>query len=339
MEKLVSNWFHDVGPTVPEDYIFPPETRPGDLHVPISQSIPVIDLSEAEQGDPTLTIHKILKASQDFGFFQVINHGVPENLMKETMSVFKEFFQLPPEAKQHFYSEDLSKPCRLYRSTPNYATEKLHLWREALRHPCHPLEQWNHSWPQTPTTYKECVGTCSIEIKKLGSRILRLISEGLGLQSDYFDGELSGSVILTANHYPPCPEPSLTLGVSKHSDPNLITILLQDDVYGLQVLKDDSWIGVEPNPRAFVVNISNQLQVISNDKLKSGEHRVVTNASDGRTSAAFFIGALEESIIEPAKSLTDQLHPPLYKSFKTRDFVTKFVAAGADSSVLKSLRA
>ncbi|KAF7844173.1 protein DOWNY MILDEW RESISTANCE 6-like [Senna tora] len=106
----------------------------------------------------------------------------------------------------------------------------------------------------------ECVGTCSNEINKLGSRILRLISEGLGLNSDYFDGELSGSVILSVNHYLPHPEPSLTLRVSKHPDPNLITILLQDDVYGLQVLKDDSWISVDPNPRAFVINIINQLQ-------------------------------------------------------------------------------
>ncbi|KAI9119239.1 hypothetical protein K1719_009914 [Acacia pycnantha] len=69
MEKLLSNWYN-VRP-VPENYIFPPEQRPGNVHVPIGEGIPVIDLSEAENCGRTLTIQKILKAAQDFGFFQV----------------------------------------------------------------------------------------------------------------------------------------------------------------------------------------------------------------------------------------------------------------------------
>jgi len=95
----------------------------------------------------------------------------------------------------------------------------------------------------------------------LASRILSLISEGLGLESGYFENDLTGSVLFSINHYPPCPEPSLALGITKHSDPNLITILLQDHVYGLQVFKDGNWIAVEPIPNAFVINIGYQLQV------------------------------------------------------------------------------
>ncbi|KAI9119112.1 hypothetical protein K1719_009787 [Acacia pycnantha] len=72
MEKLISSWYNVRA--VPEDFIFPPETRPGNLHVPIGEVIPVIDLSEAEQGDRTPTIQKILRAYQEFGFFQAINH-------------------------------------------------------------------------------------------------------------------------------------------------------------------------------------------------------------------------------------------------------------------------
>lgn len=103
---------------------------------------------------------------------------------------------------------------------------------------------------------------CSIESKKLGLRILELISEGLGLESDYFGDKYSEALAIAVNHYPPCPDPSLTLGISKHCDPNLITILHQGDgVSGLQVFKDGEWIGVEPLPNAIVVNIGNQLQV------------------------------------------------------------------------------
>ncbi|KAF7818413.1 protein DOWNY MILDEW RESISTANCE 6-like [Senna tora] len=290
MEKLVSKWFN-LRP-VPQDYIYPPEERPGN-NVPIGEGIPVIDLSEAEQGDRTLTIHKILKAAQDFGFFQVINHGVSENLMDETMSVLKDFFQLPDEDKQKFFTDDFSKSCVYYTSSINYAIEKIHLWRDFLKHPCHPLDKWQHVWPENPPKYRECVGACSVQVKKLASRILELIGEGLGLESGYLNDELSAH-----------------------------------DVYGLQVLnKDDVWIGVEPIPHAFVVNIGSILQVISNNKLRSSEHRVVTNSSDARTSAAFFLSALEESMIEPAKALIDELHPALYKPFINKDFVTHFLAS------------
>jgi isopenicillin N synthase-like dioxygenase len=96
---------------------------------------------------------------------------------------------------------------------------------------------------------------------KLASGILELIAEGLGLESGYFGGKLSENAFLSVNRYPPCPDPSLTLGLPKHCDPNLITILLQGDVCGLQVFKDGEWIGVGPVPNAFVINIGYQLQV------------------------------------------------------------------------------
>ncbi|KAJ1417492.1 Oxoglutarate/iron-dependent dioxygenase [Sesbania bispinosa] len=256
MENLISNWSNIR--SVPEDYIFPPESRPGNLNIPFSSSTPVIDLS----GDTkTNTIQKMIKASEDFGFFQVINHGISENIIKETRSVFKEVFQMPAEYRQKLCSDDPSKTCRMFTSSVNYATEKVHLWRDNLRHHCHPLEQWQNSWPEYPTRYREFVGACSGEVKELASRILSLISEGLGLKSGYFDNDLTGSMDLSVNHYPPCPEPSLTLGITKHSDPNLITILLQDDTCGLQVFKDGEWIAVEALPHAFVINIGYQLQV------------------------------------------------------------------------------
>lgn len=94
----------------------------------------------------------------------------------------------------------------------------------------------------------------------MGCVILELLAEGLGLSSEFFNGRLSDSPMLLSNHYPPCPDPSLTLGISKHRDPSLITILLQD-TEGLQVFKDGNWIGVEPLSTAFVVNVGYVLQV------------------------------------------------------------------------------
>ncbi|XVF71988.1 hypothetical protein PTKIN_Ptkin12aG0084800 [Pterospermum kingtungense] len=319
MEKLVSSWCN--GETLPESYIFPPETRPGNVTVPSCKTIPVIDLSKVEAKNRNHIIQQILKASEEFGFFQVVNHGIPENVMKESMDVFKEFFQMPEEEKAKFYSEDPKKASRLLTSSVNYDWEKVHLWRDNLRHPCYPLEECIKHWPEKPTRYREVVAKCSIESKKLALRILELISEGLGLESGYLGNKLSEALGIAVNHYPPCPDPSLTLGISKHCDPNLITILHQEDVSGLQVYKDGEWIGVEPLPNAIVVNIGNQLQIISNNKLKSAEHRVVTNSTVARTSAAFFIGPSDDCVIAPAKSLIDHAcNPPLFRAFEYKEF-------------------
>lgn len=86
--------------------------------------------------------------------YQVTNHGVPEKIISETMSVLKEFFEMPAEYKSSVYSEDLTKSCRLCTSTVHYNDEKIHYWRDILRHPCHPLDECIKQWPDKPTRYR-----------------------------------------------------------------------------------------------------------------------------------------------------------------------------------------
>ncbi|KAM4077435.1 hypothetical protein ACJW30_12G137600 [Castanea mollissima] len=326
MEHLVSSWYNNR--SLPESYILPPERRLGNLIVPLANNIPVIDLGGHDQTD---IIQQILEASQEFGFFQVINHGVPSNLMDEAMSVFKEFHALSGEDKAIETSKDPNKSCYIYPSSANYATEKFHLWRDALVHNCNPLEECIQFWPEQPPRYREVVGPYTAEVRKLGFRILEFFSQGLGISL----GGLVGNQNLVVNHYPPCPDPSLTMGLGKHIDPAFINILLQSDVYGLQVFKDEGWVVVEPIPNAFVVNIGYPLQIISNGKLKGAEHRAVTNSNIARTSASFFISPSHETLLEPAKSLVDASHPALYKPLTNKDFIAKYLANFSDSKALE----
>ncbi|XP_028056051.1 hyoscyamine 6-dioxygenase-like [Camellia sinensis] len=225
MSILVSSWSKEAQ-AVPANYVFPPEIRPGDLAAPVCKGIPVIDLGQIGGHARAELLEKIIKASQDFGMFQVINHGVSEGLMDDTMSLFKEFFDMPVEDKAAYYSEDKSKSFRLYTSGQNYLKDKVNYWKDSMKHSCHPLEDHIQSWPEKPARYREVVGTYSAEVRKLSLRILDLICEGMGIEMGYFADELSKSQSLVINHYPPCPNPSLVLGVGGHCDPNLITILL-----------------------------------------------------------------------------------------------------------------
>lgn len=309
---MASRWFNvqDVAP----DYTFPPENRPGQLPFPTWDTIPVVDLQNPIRND---MIQQILDAGQTCGFFQVINHGVSKEVVKHTIQVFREYFEMHREEKQCAGDES----GWIYMGSTDYAKDGIHLWRESIKHSCYPLVECMQSWPQKPTQYREIVSTYLEKIRNVRCRILELIGEGLGLEAGYLE-EMSQVQLLVANYYPPCPDPSLTLGLLKHCDPSLITILLQEDVSGLQVLLNDGkWMVVSAIPDAFVVNIGNQLQIISNGKLRSLEHRAVTNKERGRISIASFINPSPNCIVEPAKVLVDEMNPPLYKPALYKDFV------------------
>ncbi|KAK3026177.1 hypothetical protein RJ639_040564 [Escallonia herrerae] len=337
MDVLISNWSNVQ--SLPKSYVFPSGRRPGNQIVPLCKDIPVVDLGKAEGVDRSETVQKILKASQQFGFFQVINHGVPESVADNAMNVFKEFFGMPAEYKATFYSNDPNKSCRLYTSTLNYDKEEVHYWRDNFTHHCHPLEDNIQDWPENPTTYRDIVGAYSGGVREFLLRILDLIAEGLGLATGYFNSELSKIQLLSVNHHIPCPDPSLTLGMPEHCDPNLISMIHQCDISGLQVFKDGEWIGVEPLPNAFVVIAGLQLRVLSNDMLTSPIHRVVTHPHESRTTICTFLIPSSDIVIEPAGHLIDARNPAFYRAYNYKEFFGTFTGTNCDAeSALKCFR-
>jgi gibberellin-44 dioxygenase len=100
------------------------------------------------------------------------------------------------------------------------------------------------------------------EMKELSLTIMGLLELSLGLERgsyrDFFEDSRS---IMRCNYYPPCPEPERTLGTGPHCDPTALTILLQDDVGGLEVLVDGDWRAVRPVPGAMVINIGDTFMV------------------------------------------------------------------------------
>ncbi|WMV47356.1 hypothetical protein MTR67_040741 [Solanum verrucosum] len=328
MEKHNTKWFNIE--CVPHCFKFPQEERPGDAPIPICNKIPVIDLGKSQKNE---TIKQLLQAGQEFGFFQVINHGILENVATQTLSTFEEFFNnMTDEEKVNV----ASRKGWIFTGSEEEVKNGVHLWRDNIKHPCHPLDKCMQSWPDKPATYREVVGRYVAEIRMLSLTILELICQGLGIESGYFN-EQSEVQLLSANNYPACPDPSLTLGILKHLDPSLITIIYQgNNVSGLQVLVDGKWMCVEAVPNAFVVNIGNQLEIISNGKLRSVEHRAVTNSKEARTSIAIFVNPTPNSIVEPAKVLLNDSNPPLYKSILYKDFINSSKAFGVHTDVIQN---
>lgn len=288
----------------------------------------MIDFGELSANRAEL-VEQIIQASQEFGFFQLINHGVSEKLMHDVLDVAKEFFALPVEDKAKLYSEDPKQPCRL-RTSIDYDGEKVHFWRDNLRHPCFPPGRYMEFWPEKPARYREVIGRYSMEMRKLSLWLLDLIAEGFGLEPGSFLGEPSEVQLMSSNYFPPCPDPSLTLGMPAHCDPNLITLILQEEVCGLQVLKDGKWLTVEPHPHVFFVNVGCMLHIMSNGKLRSPEHRVLTNKNVARTTITSFIEPSKNCMVGPVKSLLNEC-APLYRDVMYKDFLgtyPAFIASG-----------
>ena len=89
---------------IPSRYIKPSTDRP-ELFSSDDTNIPVIDLGDIFNGDHTLrrncpAVEKIKEACREWGFFQVVNHGVMPELMDEARQVWREFFHQPMELKQ-----------------------------------------------------------------------------------------------------------------------------------------------------------------------------------------------------------------------------------------------
>ncbi|MCO5582088.1 hypothetical protein L7F22_035979 [Adiantum nelumboides] len=309
---------------VPQAFIRPPHDRPPDGTLQERQ-LPVIDISGLD--DPllrSLVLQQIAHACAHWGFFQVVNHGVEDEVVQEMRAACWRFFNQPASERNKLRGRENELPVG-YTTSFNPSMESTRDWKDVLYVRDVPGVCCN-GFDLVPEICREAFQQYRSGVDRLGKLLFESIFESLGLSKASIKEKVPAAarLVMGVNFYPPCPDPSLTFGVSPHSDVSFITVLLQDEVAGLQIKKGENWYLVKPLPNAFVINLADQIEILSNGKYKSIEHRAITNAEKPRISVACFFGPLSDAIIEPLPELTSENEPAKYKAVKFGDYVRDF---------------
>uniref|UniRef100_A0A453HFC3 Fe2OG dioxygenase domain-containing protein n=1 Tax=Aegilops tauschii subsp. strangulata TaxID=200361 RepID=A0A453HFC3_AEGTS len=160
-------------------------------------------------------------------------------------------------------------------------------------------------------------------MEELAFKLLELIARSLGLRPDRLHGFFKDqTTFIRLNHYPPCPSPDLALGVGRHKDAGALTILYQDDVGGLDVRRrsDGEWVRVRPVPDSYVINVGDIIQVWSNDRYESAEHRVSVNSEKERFSMPYFFNPGSDAMVEPLEEMVSDERPARYDAYNWGNF-------------------
>ncbi|XVE53012.1 hypothetical protein DITRI_Ditri02bG0170500 [Diplodiscus trichospermus] len=183
-----------------------------------------------------------------------------------------------------------------------------------------------HLFPKLPLPLRDTLDCYSSEMKNLAMKLLTKMAEALIMKVEEMTGLFEGGVQrMRMNYYPPCPQPEQSIGLRPHSDAAGLIILLQlNEVEGLQIKKDGKWIPVKPLPNAFIVNVGNIIEIVTNGTYRSIEHRATVNSERERLSIATFYSPRYDGEVGPAPSLISPTKPPLFKTMKVEDYFKGF---------------
>jgi len=291
--------------------------------------IPVIDIGRLD--DDPLVLRQIHEACRDWGFFQIVAHGVPRRLLDATDAAMRAFFALPMHAKRAiertatnswgYYDRELTKNTRDWKEIFDIGPA------EADGPLAGSIAQWPPALPEFQDTIEAFYAAC----EALSFRMLGAIARCLQMPETHLHETFAPrhSSFLRLNYYPICdaPAPADTplggpgnFGINHHTDAGAITILLQDDQPGLQTYRRGTWTLVEPNPDALVVNIGDVVQVWSNDRYQAALHRVIASRSVERYSAPFFFNPAPNANYAPLPSMLSESEPPHYRPINWGEF-------------------
>jgi len=300
----------------------------------VLEQVPVIDVAElihdSTAAAAATAVDEIAQACRSWGFFQIINHDISTDLVENVWRQTRAFFTLSREQKLAvvrsrenpwgFYHNELTKNQRDKKEVFDFT-----------RAGVDPIYGEKNRWPRGQEAFKSTMEDYFETCTRLSLKLLEAFCVGLDLPADYMrnDFATNHTGFLRLNYYPvkdPLADldaghqPVADLGVHHHSDAGALTLLLQDDVGGLQVHRDGFWHDIPSVPGAFVINTGDMMQVWSNDVYQAAIHRVLAMDATDRFSLPFFFNPAASCEIRPLPTVVNEHNPSRYHSIKWADF-------------------
>ena len=267
-------------------------------------ALPVIDLAELGDSRQHTPAHAHLaRIARDIGFFYLEGHGIEASQIAQLETVARQFFALPPAVKQSIAMLH-SRHFRGYTGVGGEITRLQPDLREQIDfgEELEPVEpsadtpawwglQGPNQWPaELPQLQRDILAWLDTT-RSVAQRLLQAFLVALEQPATALDTLVAPphNNRLKIIHYPGQAQGQSDQGVGAHKDGGLLTLLLQDQVGGLQVQTPQGWLDVPPRKNAFVVNIGEMLELATNGYLRANVHRVVSPRSGvSRYSIAYF---------------------------------------------------
>ncbi|XP_058188286.1 gibberellin 2-beta-dioxygenase 2-like [Rhododendron vialii] len=310
-------------------------------------NIPTIDLG-VDHRERSLLPHKIVQACEEYGFFKVVNHGVPKEVISTMENQGNAFFAKTASEKQQAAGPATS-PFGYGCKNIGFNGDMGELEYLLLPTTNSPLPSVSDlSEPISSPGFSCAVNDYIEAVRELACELLNLLGEGLRVPNKSVFSRLIRDVqsdsCFRLNHYPPLkqqqpssrsgwewdlssPKPKLTtstprMGFGEHSDPQILTILRSNDVEGLQICtRAGLWVPVPPDPSEFCVFVGDALEAMTNGRFVSVRHRVsVASSVKSRMSMMYFGAPPLNAWISPLPKLVSTEKPIRYKPFTWSEF-------------------
>jgi isopenicillin N synthase-like dioxygenase len=289
--------------------------------------VPVIDVSnpDVRTGDRRI-LEALDRACRDHGFFLVVGHGLDqtfERMWREAAA----FFSAPREERLAiirtaerplgYFDRELTKQKRDLKEVFDFMRPSAD-------------RKGRNQWPEGRPEFATAMSEFYEAMSELAADTLALVQRAIGIEDGQLRGDPNTSNVRLNNY--PLADP-LTQSERKsvnalgdqalhhHTDPGLITLLLQDQTGGLQTSSlEDGWIDVPPRPNAVIVNLGDALQAWSNDEYRAAVHRVVPMREQPRMSTPYFYNPPGDAVIAPHPALLNG-NGAKYRPFAWREYI------------------
>ena len=311
----------------------------------MSDTIPVIDLGPylgGETGALDRTAEQLRFALTEIGFYFIVNHGVPEGLIRATFAEAARFHALPLDKKMEVRVDrhnvgylplrgDTLRTSTVQAVTKANFNEAFFMARDlADDHPEVIADRRFRSanrWPkELPGFRQTVVGYCDA-LERLVHKLVRLYAVALELPAAYFDDPFRDfQYKLRMTHYPH--QEALAddeFGIAPHTDTSFLTLLAPNEVPGLSIrTQGGKWIDAPALPGAYVVNGGQLLQRWTNDVFLATPHRAVNRSGGERYALAFFCDSNIDWPIAAVPTCVGPDKPPKYPTTYYTDYMIQY---------------